>query len=117
MGASFGVGALLLLPVAVVGDTSWLHSGSGVALALYLGVIPTALAYVLFARGLKRLSAAEVTTLVLAEPVVALVLGVVVLDERLGLTGAIGAALVVAGLAALAVPGGVGARTRRPATG
>jgi drug/metabolite transporter, DME family len=117
MGASFGLSALLLLPVAVLGDTSWLHSGSGVTLALYLGVIPTALAYVLFARGLKRLSAAEVTTLVLAEPVVALVLGVVVLDERVGVAGAIGAALVVAGLAALAVPGRGGTPTRRPATG
>ena len=45
--------------------------------------MPTALAYVLFARGLGRLSAATVTTLVLAEPLVATLLGVAVLGERL----------------------------------
>ncbi len=116
MGASFGLGALLLLPVAVLGDTSWLQTGNGVALALYLGLVPTALAYVLFARGLKRLSAAEVTTLVLAEPVVALALGVIVLDERIGLAGAVGAGLVVAGLTALAVTAGGIRGTRQLAT-
>lgn len=104
MGASFGLGALLLLPVALVGDTSWLSSSSGVALAVYLGLVPTALAYVLFARGLRRLSAAEVTTLVLAEPLVAVALGAIVLDERVGLTGGLGVLLVVGGLAVLAAP-------------
>ena len=102
MGASFGLGALLLLPVLVVGDTAWLRSSGGLALALYLGILPTAVAYILFARGLQRLSAAEVTTLVLAEPIVALVLGVVVLDEQLGVGGIIGSALVLVGLMLLA---------------
>jgi drug/metabolite transporter, DME family len=116
MGASFGLGALLLLPVAALGDTSWLQTSSGVALALYLGLVPTALAYVLFARGLKRLSAAEVTTLVLAEPVVALALGVIVLDERVGLAGAVGAGLVIAGLTALAATAGGTRRARQLAS-
>lgn len=116
MGASFGLGALFLLPVAALGDTSWLQTGSGLGLALYLGLVPTALAYVLFARGLKRLSAAEVTTLVLAEPVVALALGVIVLDERIGLAGAVGAGLVVAGLTALAATAGSPRRARQLAT-
>lgn len=106
MGASFGLGALLLIPVAAVRDLSWLDSGGGVALVVYLGLLPTALAYVLFARGLRRLTAAEVTTLVLAEPLVALALGAVVLDERIGGTGAVGAACVLAGLAVLAGLGG-----------
>jgi len=101
MGASFGLGAVLLLPVLLVGETAWLHTPEGIALAVYLGVLPTAVAYLLFARGLQRLSAAEVTTLVLAEPIVALFLGVVVLDERLGAGGVVGSALVLAGLAML----------------
>ena len=37
IGASFGVGALLLLPVLALGDTAWLHTSDGLALALYLG--------------------------------------------------------------------------------
>ena len=85
MGASFGIGAILLLPVLLTGTTAWLHTTDGIALALYLGLVPTALAYVLFARGLLRLDASEVTTLVLAEPLTATVLGALVLDERVGL--------------------------------
>ncbi len=104
MGVSFGAGALLLLPVLALGETSWLLSKDGLLLALYLGVVPTAIAYVLFARGLQHLSASEVTTLVLAEPVTAMVLGWLVLDERIGVAGAAGAALVLAGLAVLARP-------------
>ncbi len=107
MGVSFGVGAVLLIPVAALRDLSWLGAGSGVALILYLALLPTALAYVLFARGLRRLTAAEVTTLVLAEPLVALALGAVVLDEGLGVASGIGAACVLTGLAVLA---GVGVR-------
>jgi len=104
MGASFGLGAVLLLPVLLLGDTAWLHTPDGLALALYLGIVPTALAYSLFARGLRNLDASEVTTLVLAEPLTATVLGVVVLDERVGTGGLFGAVLILAGLAVLALP-------------
>ena len=104
MGASFGVGAVLLLPVLLLGDTAWLHTPGGLALALYLGIVPTALAYSLFARGLQSLDASEVTTLVLAEPLTATVLGVVVLGERVGAGGVVGGLLVLAGLAVLALP-------------
>lgn len=107
MGAAFGIAALCLLPVLILGDNAWLAKPSGLALAFYLGVIPTALAYVLFAHGLRYLDASEVTTLVLAEPLTATALGVLVLDEHLGLSGAGGAALILGGLAVLAL--------RRPA--
>lgn len=110
MGVSFGLGAVLLLPVLVLGDTAWLRTGDGLALVLYLGIVPTALAYVLFARGLRQLDASEVTTLVLAEPLTATLLGAIVLDERVGAAGAVGACLVLAGLVVLAAPG----RARRP---
>ena len=49
------------------------------------------------------LAPATVSTLTLAEPVVAAVLGVVVLDEHLTLAGVCGALLVIAGLALLAL--------------
>lgn len=104
MGVSFGAGALLLLPALPLAGTEWLGRPEGIALVVYLGLIPTALAYVLFARGLRRLSAAEVTTIVLAEPLTAMALGAFVLHERIGVAGAIGAGLVMAGLAILARP-------------
>jgi DME family drug/metabolite transporter len=111
MAAAFGSGAVLLLPVLALGDTSVLWTPGGLALAAFLGVVPTALAYVLFARGLRGLSAAETSTLTLAEPLTAALLGVIVLAERPGAGALAGAGLVLAGLVVLARP----APRRRPA--
>ena len=71
---------------------------------MYLGALPTALAYVLFASGLRRLPTATVTTLVLAEPVVATLLAVAVLGERLGLVAGLGCLTVLGALVLLAAP-------------
>lgn len=102
MAGAFGTGGLLLLPVLVLTAGPWLGSAAGLGLILFLGVIPTALAYVLFARGLRELTAGETTTLTLAEPLTATALGALVLGERPGLLAVAGAALVLAGLLALA---------------
>jgi drug/metabolite transporter, DME family len=104
MAASFSLGAVLLLPVLALGDVSWLATSSGLLMALFLGAVPTALAYVLFARGLRGLAPGEATTLTLAEPLTATGLGLLVLGERPGAVAAVGAALVLAGLLALAAP-------------
>ena len=112
MAAAFGLGGLLLLPVLVTQPLAWLATGSGLVLAAYLGLAATAAAYVLFGRGLAVLPAGPVTTLVLAEPLVATVLGVGLLDERLPALGVAGAALVLAGLA---LQGAAGSR-RGPLT-
>jgi DME family drug/metabolite transporter len=109
MAAAFGLGGALLLPVLLTQPLAWLATPSGVVMALWLGLATTTLAYVLFGRGLRHLPAGPVTTLVLAEPVVATVLGVVVLGERLTPLGWFGAALVLAGLA---LQGAVAARGR-----
>jgi drug/metabolite transporter, DME family len=103
MAAVFGTGALLLLPLLVVVPLGELATPAGLTLALYLGAIPTALAYVLFARGLERIGAGETATLTLAEPVTAAALGMIVLGERPGAAAAAGAVLVLAGLALLAL--------------
>jgi drug/metabolite transporter, DME family len=104
MGSAFGVGALLLLPVLLAGGVRWLGTSHGAELALYLGLAPTVIAYLLFARGLRRLSASETTTLVLAEPVTATILGVAVLHEQLSAAAIAGVVLVLAGIAALSLP-------------
>ncbi len=105
MAAGFASAGVLLLPVLVIAGPAFLAEPGGLALALYLGAIPTALAYVLFARGLRHLSSGETATIVLAEPVTAAQLGVTILNETPGAVGVIGAALVLAGLAVLALPG------------
>ena len=106
MASAFGLGGLLLLPVLVLQPLEWLASPGGVALAGYLGLVTTALAYVLFGRGLAVLPAGPVTTLVLAEPLVATALGVGLLDERLAAAGVVGALLVLAGLVLQGVAAG-----------
>lgn len=117
MAAVFCMGAVLLLPVLLVGDAGALVTTEGLALALYLGALPTALAYVLFARGLQRIGAGETATLTLAEPVTAAALGFAVLGERPGAAALAGGALVLAGLAVLALRRSAPARSapRRPA--
>jgi drug/metabolite transporter, DME family len=102
MAAAFGLGAVLLLPVLVAGDSGWLFTPGGLALALWLGAVPTAAGYLLFARGLRRLTAGETATLTLAEPATATLLGAVVLGETLDAAAVGGIALIAAGLAVLA---------------
>jgi DME family drug/metabolite transporter len=98
MASAFGLGGLLLVPVLVLSGPGWIASPDGLAVAAWLGLGTTTAAYVLFGRGLRVLPAGPTATLVLMEPLVATLLGVVVLGERLGVAGWIGAALVAVGL-------------------
>jgi DME family drug/metabolite transporter len=104
MACGVGAAAILLSPVLILAGGAQLVTTQGLTLALYLGLIPTALAYVLFARGLRRLSAGETATLTLAEPLTAAACGVLVLGERPGALAAVGAAITLAGLVVLALP-------------
>lgn len=98
MAAAFGLGGLLSLPLLLTAPLGWLATGEGIALALSLGLVTTTLAHLLFVRGLAVLPAGPVTTLVLAEPVVAAVLGTAALGERTTPLGALGAAGILVGL-------------------
>jgi DME family drug/metabolite transporter len=113
MAGAFGLGAVLLLPVLAITGAGWMVEPGGAALIVFLGIVPTAVAYLLFARGLRRLSAAETATLTLAEPLTAALLGVIVLSERMSAPAAAGGALILGGLLVLAAPD---VRRRRPAT-
>jgi drug/metabolite transporter, DME family len=110
MARLFGLGAVLLVPVLIAGDVAWIAHADGAAMALWLGAVPTAIAYILFASGLRHLPANEVATLTLAEPVTAALLGALVLDERPGAVAVAGIFIILAGLVVLAAP-----RRRRPA--
>jgi drug/metabolite transporter, DME family len=104
MAAVFATGGLLLSPLLFLVPAGGLLTTDGLMLAAYLGALPTALAYILFARGLERLGPSETSTLTLAEPVTAMVLGFAVLSERPGALALAGAGLVLTGLAVLALP-------------
>ncbi len=99
MAAAAGIAGLLLLPVLFAGDASWLVSLPGLATALFLGLFTTALAYSLFAAGLRELSSGMTSTLGLVEPLTAAALGVVVLGERLRPAQLLGVIVIMIGLA------------------
>lgn len=80
-----------------------------VALVAWLGLGTTALGYLLFTRGVGRLSAATTGTLSLTEPLVATVLGVALLGERPGAPAVAGGLLLLGGLVLVSLP------QRRPA--
>ncbi|MED3917066.1 DMT family transporter [Priestia megaterium] len=103
VGASlvFTTAAVLLIPCWFMYDMSWLVSLNGIGIALHLGILTTALAYVLFSTALKSVHASTAVTLSLAEPVTAFLLGVFFLGESLTLVNICGAALVFASLAFL----------------
>jgi DME family drug/metabolite transporter len=109
MAGGFGGAAVILAPVLVLAGPGFLSGAGGLAMTLYLGVIPTAVAYVLFSRGLRELSSGETATLVLAEPLTASALGLMVLGEHASVVAGAGAVLVLLGLVVLAAP------RRRPA--
>lgn len=104
MGAVFGVAAVASLPVLLLAGTSWLLTPNGLTLALWLGVVTTAIAYLLFGWGLARLNAVTVSTLTLAEPLAATLLGLFVLREHLTLASGLGLALIAVGLAVVSAP-------------
>ncbi|RPE79310.1 DME family drug/metabolite transporter [Curtobacterium sp. PhB137] len=105
VGAVFGIAAVPLVVLVALGGAPYLGEGDNWPVFLYLALVPTVLGHSLYAVGLRSVGASVATLVSLLEPVVAAVLAVLVVGEHLGTTGWLGIALVVAGLALLAVPG------------
>ncbi|MFC9330027.1 DMT family transporter [Kitasatospora sp. NPDC057015] len=103
----------LLVSPWLVGAPAGLGSTRGLVLVGWLALGTTALGYLLFTRGMTRISAATTGTLSLAEPLVAALLGVLLLGERLSGWSGAGMALLLGGLVAVALPDG--RRVRPPA--
>ena len=106
MGALFGTAAVFSIPLLAATDASWLATGPGLAMALWLGLVTTTLAYLLFGYGLGGLTPATVSTLTLAEPLTAGILGVAVLGEAITAGALLGLLVLAAGIVVLATAGG-----------
>ncbi len=104
MAMIFGAGGVLLLPVLAATSPGWLLTWRGAVVVAELGVLATAAAYLLYGYGLRTVTVPVAVTLGLAEPVIATLLGVIVLGERLTGTASAGVLLIGASLAVLAVP-------------
>lgn len=95
MGAVFGLGAIPLAVVLIASGGPILESSQSVAIVGYLAVGPMFLAYVLFGWGLRAIRSSTVTVVTLLEPVVATILAVLIVGERLDALGWVGLALIL----------------------
>lgn len=98
------VGALIMLPVALIADRPWLQplppaSAGGAILALAL--LCTAFAYVLYFRLIDSAGATNALLVTLLVPPTAILLGAAFLGEVLALQDFAGLALIALGLAAI----------------
>lgn len=104
MGATFGVGGLLLMPVLFITGGPFLDSWNNAAVGLYMATVPMFLGYIAFGMGLARIPASMATTITLLEPVVAAILAVVIIGERLPVLGWLGVALIIFCLVVITAP-------------
>ena len=90
------VGGLILLPIALITEGSFDKvSHTNLWGFIYLGLIGTGLAYALWFRGIRKLSATAVSYLGLLSPVVATLIGYVFLQETFTPVQWIGIAIVL----------------------
>ena len=104
MASIFLVAALVMLPLLVVLGPGPLASVHGALTLAYLALVPMAGSYLLFGFALRALTASTATTLALAEPVVATLLAVAVVQERLSAIAWLGLAAVAVGIVLVSVP-------------
>ncbi len=101
MTVGLGAGALLLLPFALASGISISFPPAGWAVLLYLGIVTTALAFVVFLTGMEHTTATVASIITLIEPLTATVLAWLLFDEQLGLLGLLGAALLLGAIGLL----------------
>lgn len=113
MGAVFGTGGLLLMPVLLLTGAPLLASQQAFLVAGYIALVPMFLGYVLFGFGLLRLPASSATTITLTEPALATVLAVLIVGERLTAPGWAALLLIAAVPVLLAMGPGASPQERR----
>jgi drug/metabolite transporter, DME family len=103
-------GALALLPAVRFAP----KSAATWAVIAFIAAVPTYLAYFVYGLGLRRLEATRAATVATLEPVVAAALAYAVWGEALRPAGYAGAALVLAGVVAMATERAAGASPAAP---
>ena len=104
MGAVFGMGGFLLLPVLLATGAPLAASWPNAAVGAYLALVPMFTGYLLFGRALARVPASTATTLSLLEPAIATILAVIVVGERLPTVGWVGLTFIAGCLVTLTAP-------------
>ena len=97
MGASLLIAALVLTPFAAADLPDENPGADAIASLLVLGVVCTALAFVIFGALIAEIGPGRALVITYVNPVVAVALGVIVLDERPGAGAIAGLLLIIAG--------------------
>jgi drug/metabolite transporter (DMT)-like permease len=97
MGASLALASLLLLPAVALDPPSAPLSAQAIAALLVLGVLCTAVAFVVYGVLIAEVGAGRALVITYINPVVAVALGVAVLGERPGAGAIAGLLLILAG--------------------
>lgn len=99
----FGAGTVVLGLVNWVSGMVVVHTAPGWLLVVYLGLVPTALAYFLLQKGLRTISATAASIVGMLDPLVAAVLAWKLFGETLAATGIAGAGLLILSILLLSV--------------
>ena len=91
----FSVGAIVLAPFVFARGFHPHADPTAWALLVYLATVPSFVAYFFYQRGLRDVPASMATIVTLIEPLIAAVLAWFFFDERLGLLGLAGGALLL----------------------
>lgn len=104
MGVTFGAGGILLMPVLLMTGAPLLAAWNNAAVGIYMALVPMFMGYICYGYGLARIPASMATTITLLEPVIAALLAILFVGERLPLSGWVGVALIVACLGVITAP-------------
>ncbi|MDF2785485.1 MAG: rane protein [Pantoea eucrina] len=104
MGATFGAGGILLMPVLFITGAPLLASWNSAVVGIYMALIPMFVGYLCYGYGLARIPASTATTITLLEPVIAALLAVLLVGERLAPAGWAGVGLIVISLGIITAP-------------
>ncbi|EON73801.1 DMT family transporter [Lysinibacillus sphaericus] len=102
---TFSLCALLLGLFSMNGGFSWLMEVHNLWTMLFMGVMCTSVAYLLFLSGLQRISSSSAVTLSLAEPLTAAMLGVFLIGEYLSVSSWFGVAMLLGSIVVLTMGG------------
>jgi drug/metabolite transporter (DMT)-like permease len=110
-------GAVILIPAGLIFERPWTiaPSAASIAALLALSVFSTALALVIYFRLIHTLGSVGTTAQAYLRVPIGVAIGVLFLGEHVTPSAWAGLACVIAGVAAMTLPGGVGMRRTRPA--
>jgi drug/metabolite transporter (DMT)-like permease len=97
MGGSLALAAVVLAPFAAVTAPSEMPSGDALLSIVVLGLVCTALAFVVFSVLIREVGPSRALVITYVNPVVAVALGVAILGERPGAGAVAGLLLILAG--------------------